>query len=375
MKYYLIAGEASGDLHASNLIRALKKTDTNAEFRCFGGDLMQQAGARLFLHYREMALMGLVEVITKLGTIRKHRKECRQDVLSWKPDVLILVDYSGFNLPMARFAYRNNIPVIYYISPKLWAWAQWRVNTVRRYVKKMFVILPFEVDFYKQHDVDAEYYGNPVLDSISEFELNGLTDRAASNRESEKPVIALLAGSRKQEISALLPEMLDIIPDFPGYRFIIAGAPSISPEYYREFTAGRQVEIVFNQTYTLLSRSAAAIVTSGTATLETALLNVPEVVVYKTNPVTLFLGRFFVKVKFFSLVNLILDKESVKEFLQVNLSDNMRKELRKILTDDIYRKGMLNDFIKLREILGNPGVADKVAARISQILEKDHAVV
>ncbi|HEX2395654.1 MAG TPA: lipid-A-disaccharide synthase [Bacteroidales bacterium] len=370
MKYYLIAGEASGDLHASNLIKALKKTDQNASFRAFGGDLMKEAGASLFLHYREMALMGLVEVVTKLGTIREHKKACRQDILEWKPDVLILVDYSGFNLPMARFACKKNIPVIYYISPKLWAWAQWRVKTIRKCVKRMFVILPFEVEFYKQHEVHAEYYGNPVLDSITEYRMTPDKDGEFIRKYAAgKPIIALLAGSRKQEINALLPEMLAIIPDFPDYKFIIAGAPSITNEYYQGLIKDNPVDIVFNQTYNLLSHSAAAVVTSGTATLETALLNVPEVVIYKTNPVTLFIGRFLVKVKFFSLVNLILDKEAVKELLQENLSYDISLELKKILSDESYRLNMLNDFKKLREILGNPGVADRVATRISQIMK------
>jgi lipid-A-disaccharide synthase len=371
MKYYLVAGEASGDLHASNLIKALKKTDKNALFRCFGGDMMKEAGAGLFLHYREMALMGLVEVISKLRTIRKHREACRRDVLEWKPDVLILVDYSGFNLPMARFACRNKIPVIYYISPKLWAWAQWRVKTVREAVLKMFVILPFEVEFYKHHHIDAEYFGNPVLDSVREFELLERNNETFIEKYARgKPVIALLAGSRKQEISALLPEMLEVLQYFPEYRFIIAGAPSIPPEYYQKFILNMPVEIVYNQTYRLLSHSTAAIVTSGTATLETALLKVPQVVVYKTSPVTLFIGRFFVKIKFFSLVNLILDKEAVKELLQKNLSNDIRTELNKILTDQTYRQTMLGNYKKLHEILGEPGVSERVASRINQIINR-----
>ncbi len=373
MKYYLIAGEASGDLHASNLIKAIKRSDPDAVFRAFGGDLMEQAGAELYLHYREVALMGIVEVVTKLPTIRKHKNECRLDILRWKPDVLILIDYSGFNLPMARFAHKNNITVIYYISPKLWAWAQWRVNSVRRFVKKMFVILPFEVDFYKQHDVLVEYYGNPVLDSVTEYENKIALIRDSRNYTKGKPIVALLAGSRKQEISALLPEMLSVVHKFPGYHFIIAGAPSIPPEYYKEFIKDNQVDIVYNDTYNLLKQSVAAIVTSGTATLETALFMVPEVVVYKTNPVTLFLGRFLVKVKYFSLVNLILDKVAVKELLQKDLSADITEELNRILNDIEYREKMLSDFRMLREMLGQPGVADRVATRIYQIIKSSQA--
>jgi lipid-A-disaccharide synthase len=370
MKYYLIAGEASGDLHASNLIKAIKKTDPEAVFRCFGGDLMKEAGAELSIHYREMAMMGLVEVVRKYPLIRKHRIDCRNDILNYNPDVLILVDYSGFNLPMAKFAAKHKIRVIYYISPKLWAWAQWRVKAVKEYVEKMFVILPFEKDFYRDHDVDAEYYGNPVLDSIAEFENQPLEDNFRKKNDlGEKPLIALLAGSRKQEINDLLPEMLEIIPNYPGYQFVIAGAPSISPSYYQQYLLGKPVHIVYNQTYSLLKNAHAAIVTSGTATLETALLKVPEVVVYKTNPVTFFIGSFLVKIKFFSLVNLILDKEAVKELLQENLSKDIRKEMDKILFNPSYRNQMLEDYDKLRGILGEPGVAKRVAERICQIIK------
>jgi lipid-A-disaccharide synthase len=369
MKYYLIAGEASGDLHASNLIRSISKTDPEARFRCFGGDLMKEAGAVLHLHYREMAMMGMVEVLKKYPVIRKHKNECRRDILDYKPDVLILVDYSGFNLPMARFASNHNIKVIYYISPKLWAWAQWRVKSVKRYVQKMFVILPFERNFYAKHDVDAEYYGNPVVDSIDAYEKNNSSlNFRSENKLGDKPIVALLAGSRKQEISDLLPEMLAVVARFPGHQFVIAGAPSIQPEYYEQMIAGENVKIVYNQTYTLLKHAVAAVVTSGTATLETALLNIPEVVVYKTNPITFFVGSFLVDIKFFSLVNLILDKEAVKELLQDNLSRDIRKELDKLLFDMDYRNNMLQEYQHLRKILGNPGVADHVAQRIVEIV-------
>jgi lipid-A-disaccharide synthase len=370
MKYYFIAGEASGDMHAANLIKALQKTDPDAQFRCFGGDLMKNAGAEIYIHYRDMAMMGLVEVVKKYPAIRKYKLACRKDILDYKPNVLVLVDYSGFNLPMAKFAAKNKIRVIYYISPKLWAWAKWRVKTVREYVEKMFVILPFEVDFYNEHEVESEYYGNPVLDSVSSFEKNFSQDEDFTfrNRLSEKPIIALLAGSRKQEINDLLPDMLSIIPNYPGHQFVIAGAPSISPDYYGKYTEGQPVSIVYNQTYSLLKHSVAAIVTSGTATLETALLNIPEVVIYKTNPLTFFVGSFLVKVKFFSLVNLILDMEAVKELLQENLSQDIKKELDRILFDPVYRNEMLQHYARLRKILGEPGVADKVAQRIYQIV-------
>jgi lipid-A-disaccharide synthase len=370
MKYYLIAGEASGDMHAANLITAIKKTDSSAEFRCFGGDKMKETGAALFIHYRDMALMGGIEVLRKYPTIRKNKKKCREDILAFKPDLLILVDYSGFNLPMARFAAEHNIRAIYYISPKLWAWAKWRVKTVRDYIEKMIVILPFEVDFYHEHQVMAEYYGNPVLDSIQAFkdQFDPLDDFRKRNGLGEKHIVALLAGSRKQEINLLLPEMLAIINAYPDYQFVIAGAPSISQAFYETLINNTGVRVVYNQTYELLMHAMAAVVTSGTATLETALLNVPEVVVYKTSAVTFFIGNFLVKVKYFSLVNLILDKDAVKELLQENLARDIKTELDLLLFDNNYRNEMLLNFKQLRDKLGEPGVADRVAKRINSIL-------
>lgn len=370
MRYYLIAGEASGDMHASNLIRAIKINDIHSEFRCFGGDMMKEAGAVLFLHYRDMALMGGIEVLRKYPVIRRNKMLCRKDILHYRPDVLILTDYSGFNLPMARFAARNKIRVIYYISPKLWAWAKWRVKTIRNDVEKMFVILPFEVDFYKKYDVHAEYYGNPVLDSIASFESQYTSDPEfyIQNGLDNKPIIALLAGSRKQEIQLLLPEMLAIMPYYNEYQFVVAGAPSISPSYYEKYLKGTGAHIVYNQTYVLLKHAKAALVASGTATLETALLRTPEVVIYKTSPVTLFIGRLFVNVKFFSLVNLIFDEEVVKEFFQNHLQRDMKNELDRILSDTLYRNKMLGNFDLLEKKLGEPGVAFRVAQRIHQIL-------
>ena len=371
MKFYLIAGEASGDMHAANLITALREMDPLTEFRCFGGDKMKEAGASLFIHYREMALMGF-DVVKKYPVIRKNKMLCRADILKYKPDVLILVDYSGFNLPMAKFAAEHGIRVIYYISPKLWAWAKWRVKSVQKYVQKMFVLMPFEVDFYRQHLVDAEYYGNPVMDSIENFKAgySQTEDFRKKNELGEKPIIALLAGSRKQEILHLLPEMLTAAESFPGYQFVIAGAPSIAASYYENFTANRNVRIIYNQTYELLMNAKAAVVTSGTATLETALLNVPEAVVYKTGAFTFFIGNFLVKIKYFSLVNLILDRPAVKELLQENLAADIKSELDLLLNDADYRGEMLRNFAELRRILGEPGVAARVAGRIYTILQQ-----
>ncbi|HJZ39437.1 MAG TPA: lipid-A-disaccharide synthase [Bacteroidales bacterium] len=373
MRYYLIAGEASGDMHAANLIKAIRREDPGAEFRCFGGDRMKEAGASLAIHYRDMALMGGIEVLKKYPVIRKNRDQCRHDILDFNPDALILVDYSGFNLPMARYAAKHNLRVIYYISPKLWAWAKWRVKSVRLYTEKMFVILPFEVEFYRNHQVQAEYYGNPVLDSIVYFEdrYDAGQDFRKKNKLNEKPIVALLSGSRKQEIELLLPEMLAVVKHYPGHQFVVAGAPSITPDYYSKYIDGTGVGIVYDQTYQLLKNARAAIVTSGTATLETALLNIPEVVVYKTSPVTFFVGNFFVKIKFFSLVNLILDKEAVKELLQDDLAGDIKSELDKLLFDEEYRAVMLQNYKLLREKLGEPGVADRVAGRIHAIVNTE----
>jgi lipid-A-disaccharide synthase len=370
MKYYLLAGEASGDMHAANLITAIRKTDPHAEFRCFGGDLMKEAGAVLFIHYRNMALMGGIEVIRKYPTILRNKLLCRHDILNYRPDVLILVDYSGFNLPMAKFAAKHHLRVFYYISPKLWAWAKWRVKTIRLYVEKMFVILPFEVDFYKEHDINAEYYGNPVLDCVVTFEkqYKSHEDFRNLNNLGAKPIIALLAGSRKQEICKLLPEMLEVVSNYPDYQFVVAGAPSVPQDYYAKYLKGTQVGIVYNQTYQLLKNSAAAVVTSGTATLETALLKVPQVVVYKTSGFTYYLGRPFVKIKYFSLVNLLPDKAVVKELLQFNLARDIKAELDFLLHDNAYANEMIHNYELLRDQLGNPGVAVRIANRINYIL-------
>jgi len=373
MRYYLIAGEASGDQHAANLIRALKQRDAESEFRGMGGDNMQQAGASLVVHYREMALMGGIEVLMKYGVIRKNREKCRQDMLHWKPDVLILVDYSGFNLPMARFASRHAIRVIYYISPKLWAWAKWRVKTVRRHVMKMIVNLPFEKDFYASHGVDAEYYGNPVYDSITDFERGYAPDPQfrSKNGLDERPIVALLAGSRKQEVLHLLPEMLAAATNFSGFQFVIAGVSSLSPETYESVLSGREAGILYGQTYELLKHSVAAVVTSGTATLETALLGVPQVVVYKTSKITFFIGRMIVRVTYFSLVNLILNRPAVKELLQQNLAGDIRNELSQLLHNEEYRKRMAGDYSELRVRMGEPGTSDRVAGRILSLLAEN----
>ncbi|MBN2274320.1 MAG: lipid-A-disaccharide synthase [Bacteroidales bacterium] len=371
MKLYVIAGEASGDLHASNLMKSLKQLHPEADFHCFGGDLMQKAGGTLVKHYREMAFMGIWEVISHYGRIRKNMEDCKADISRYQPYALILIDYAGFNLRIARFAKKHNYRVFYYISPKLWAWGKWRVKKVKKYVDRMFVILPFEVDFYRDHGITAEYYGNPVSDSVAAGmeEHEDHSSFIKRNGLEEKPIIALLAGSRRQEVRLCLPEMLATLEHYPGYQFIIAGAPSLSPEDYSPYIEGKPVKLLHGQTYGLLQHADAAIVTSGTATLETALHRVPQVVVYKTSTFTYYAGLPFVDIQFFSLVNLIMGREVVKELLQFNLARDIKKELDNILFDKAYRQQMLDHYDQLIEKAGKPGVSERVARRISALLQ------
>ncbi len=373
MKYYLIAGEASGDLHGSKLMQGLKAADPEAEFRYFGGDLMAAEGGSLARHYRQTAFMGLFKVIFNLRKIAANLRYCKQDIRAYQPDALILIDYSGFNLRMAKFAKPAGMRVIYYISPKVWVWNRKRVFTIRENVDKMYVILPFEVDFYRQYDYPVEYVGNPIVDAVEEGRAKegGRSGFLSRNGLDDSPIIALLAGSRKEEIRHCLPEMLAIVGQFPGYRFVIAGAPSIDPDYYGRFTGNSHVSIVFDQTYDLLMNAEAAVVTSGTATLETALFGVPEVVVYKMGELTYQIGRQFVKPKFFSLVNLILDREVVKELLQYRLRIKIAAELQHILEDETYRMVMIDNYQKLRQRLGNPGAYKRLADSIAAWVKLD----
>jgi lipid-A-disaccharide synthase len=370
MKYYLIAGEASGDLHGSKLMQGLKKSDPEAAFRYFGGDLMAAEGGTLVRHYRKTAVMGLFRVIFNFRKISDNLRYCKRDIASYRPDALILIDYSGFNLRIAKFARPSGFRVIYYISPKVWVWNRRRVFTIKANVDRMYVILPFEVAFYRQYDYPVEYVGNPVLDAVEESRARPVDRTAFCSRNGweEGPIIALLAGSRREEIKHCLPEMLGVVGQFPGYRFVIAGAPSIPPEYYASFTGDHPVDIVFDQTYDLLMSASAAVVTSGTATLETALFRVPQVVIYKMGELTYQIGRRFVKPKFFSLVNLILDREVVKELLQYRLCEEIAAELHRLLEDETYRMVMLDNYGKLRDRLGEPGayqrLADSIAAYI-----------
>jgi lipid-A-disaccharide synthase len=369
MKYYLIAGEASGDLHGANLMNALKALDANAEFRFFGGDLMQAQGGTLVKHYADMAYMGFIEVVANLPAILKNLSFCKQDVAAWQPDVLVLIDFPGFNLKIAEYAKKIGLLVCYYISPKVWAWNQKRVLKIKRIVDHLFCILPFEVDFYKKWGMDVDYVGNPLLDAVSTFKPDG--QFLEKNGLADKKIVALLPGSRKQEISLILPDMLGVAEKFNGYQFVIAGAPSFNLEYYQQFLGGKDIPVLFNSTYDILKNAEAAVVTSGTATLETALFHVPQVVVYKSSPVSIFIGRLVIKIRFISLVNLIMDSLVVKELIQDDCSpQSISTELDKLLNDSSYRGTMLENYNKLDDRMGEPGASAHTAALIVKYTAK-----
>ncbi|HEY3370344.1 MAG TPA: lipid-A-disaccharide synthase [Prolixibacteraceae bacterium] len=365
MKYYVIAGEASGDLHASNLIKEISLIDPQAQFRGFGGDLMEEAGMTVMKHYRDMAFMGLVPVLMNIRTIKKNFKFCEEDLLAFNPDVLILVDYPGFNLRMAKFAKGNGIRTYYYISPKIWAWKQKRVYRVKAYVDEMFTILPFESEFYDRFDYKVNYVGNPLLDAILQKKTAPDYPRFLSeNQLPDKPILALLPGSRRGEISVLLPTMLEAASHFPEYQCIIAGAPNMGTEFYLPFMTAHSAPIIWNKTYEILIHSRAAIVSSGTATLETAILNVPQVVVYQMTPNWLFkyLKKYFLKTKWVSLVNIILKKEAVTELIQSDFKlENIISELNKIVHDPQNEKRMLDDYREMMILLGNKGASQRAA--------------
>ena len=360
MKYYVIAGEASGDLHGSNLLRALKNEDAEAEFRVWGGDLMVKAGGELVKHYRDLAFMGFTEVLMNLPKILRNIRFCKQDILSYKPDVLILIDYPGFNLRIAEFAFKNNIRVFYYISPQIWAWKQSRVHKIKKVVNRMYVILPFEKEFYAKFQVDVSFVGHPLLDAVEQFKHDS-TFRKRHNL-NELPIIALLPGSREQEISRMLPEMLKSIATYTNHLPVIAAAPSISIEKYQTWTKGFSVHIIAGETYQLLAHAQAALVTSGTATLETALFMVPEVVLYKGGEISYWLARRLIKVRFISLVNLILDRMVVKELIQSEMNESrIQENLDTILYEGNYRTSMLQDYSELRKQLGGIGASERTA--------------
>ena len=373
MKYYIIAGEASGDLHASNLVRELKKKDPEAEVRGWGGDLMRDAGVSIVRHYKDTAIMGFVNVLRKLGTLKANIRYCREDIQKWNPDVVILVDYAGFNLRIARFAKRIGLKVFYYISPKLWAWNTGRVKQIKRYVDRMYTIFPFETEFYRHYDYPVYYGGNPLVDAIASRPCQEETfaDFIHANGLPDRPIIALLAGSRKQELKYVLPMMLRMVPYFPEYQFVIAGAPSMAAEDYAPYVKNVPVHIVYGETYRLVSQAKAALVTSGTATLETALLRTPQVVCYNGEAPRLsyFLFKTVVKVKYISLVNLIYGGEAVKELMMQYLTeDNLRRELSRILTDASAREKMLNAYDEIIRRLGSPGASARFAGMMVEAL-------
>lgn len=374
MKYYLIVGEASGDLHASNLMKAIIERDNEAQFRFFGGDLMTAVGGERVKHYRELAYMGFTPVLLHLRTIMSNMKRCKRDIVSWQPDVLILVDYPGFNLSIAQYIRKNTkIPIYYYISPKIWAWKEYRIKNIRRDVDELFSILPFEIDFFAKHKYKIHYIGNPCVDAVDSFLMNDTethSEFCAANNLTDKPIVALLAGSRKQEIKSNLVMMLDAMKQYPQYQPIIAGAPGIDKELYAPYLTGN-VKILYGSTYRLLKHSHAALVTSGTATLETALFRVPQVVCYATPMAKLYswLKRHFLKVKFVSLVNLIAGREVVRELVAADMTrENVEKEIGLLLGNTTERNTMLSEYDKIIEILGSPGASERAAETMIKLL-------
>jgi lipid-A-disaccharide synthase len=381
MKYYLVAGEASGDLHGSNLMKELKLTDKNAEFRFFGGDLMQAVGGELVKHYREMAFMGFVDVLLNMKTINRNMKICKADLLDFQPDVLILIDYPGFNLRIAEFAKQNNIKVFYYISPKVWAWKAYRVKKIKAVVDEMFTIFPFETEFYRKYQFNVHYVGNPLLDSIAEFRKKALSKNEflETNNLDNRPVVALLAGSRVHEINRTLPIMVKISEIFPGFQFVVAGVKSVDTELYHKYLAGKSIKLIFDQTYDILNNSHTALVASGTAALETAFFNIPQTVIYKMEggwPVDFIFRNLIFKNRMagVSLPNIIMKREIVREFIQMKMTfENVKAEMEKLLFDDIYRNKILNDYDRLKELMGGAGSSKRAAQRMIEILSTQNS--
>ena len=389
MRYYLVAGEASGDLHGSNLIKGLKMADPKPEFRCWGGDLMEAEGAHLVKHYKESAIIGFVEVVMSLKTLLGNLEQCKKDILEYKPDALILIDYPGFNFRIAEFAKKNGIRVFYYIAPKVWAWKEKRVHKLQKFVDRLFIIFPFEIEYFKKWNIDAIYNGNPLLDSVDNFKY------AAESREEfdrrcnllpDKPIIALLAGSRKGEISYLLPRMAKIIEHYPDYQFVLAGAPATETSVYQAILdkfniklidakgvpsgKGREVKLLKGETYSILKHAKAAIISAGTASLEAALIGTPQVVCYGGNEISYRIAKHFVKLKYISLANLIMNAGLFKELIQHECTPELiMRELNRLLDDIPYREKMMDDYAKVRNILGGKGASEKVAKAMIVELE------
>ncbi|MCF2487191.1 lipid-A-disaccharide synthase [Dyadobacter sp. CY347] len=364
MKYYLIAGERSGDLHGSNLIGGIRENDPDAQFRGWGGDMMAEAGMELVTHYKDTAFMGFLEVALNLHKISGFLKKCKADILEYKPDALILIDYPGFNLRIASFAKSKGLKVFYYISPKVWAWNQKRALKIKQNVDHMFVIFPFEIDFYNKFDYEVDYVGNPLMDAIAAFKPDP-DFKQKNNLTAAKPVIALLPGSRQQEIVGMLDIMLTVQPHFPAHQFVIAGVSNLPKTLYEKYIAAHNAVIVYESTYDLLSIADAALVTSGTATLETALFSVPEVVCYKTSTFSYAIAKRLIRVPFISLVNLILEKEAVRELIQDELNEDLLvKELKQILPGGAKHQQQLLDYKTLQERVGSPGASERAGGLI-----------
>ena len=367
MRYFIIAGEPSGDLHGSNLVKHLFKTDPKAEIFCWGGDLMEKEGAKLLMHYRKLAFMGFLEVLLHLKSIAINFRICKEQILDLKPDVIILIDYPGFNLKMAQFARGEGFKVYYYISPKIWAWKESRIKVIKKYIDRMYIIFPFEIEFYAKHKFKVEYHGNPLVDAVEQrlANLPGKDEIIRTCGLSEKPVIALLAGSRRMEIKYILPEMIKIVKYYPQYQFVLTCVPSIPLEYYHKLVGDLPIKLVVDKTYEILSIAEAALVTSGTATLETALIGTPQVVCYRGDFLSYVIATNLVKVKYISLVNLIMDNEVVKELLQYDLNEKtIQDELNPLLKGGSKREKMIADYISLKAILGGSGASERVASDI-----------
>jgi lipid-A-disaccharide synthase len=373
MKYFIIAGEQSGDLHGSNLVRELIVADKNAEIECWGGDLMESAGATLLVHYRKMAFMGFIAVIKNLSAISRNIKLCKRHIIEFKPDVVIFIDYPGFNLRIAGFAKKSGYRTFYYISPKLWAWNEGRVKKIKKFIDRMFIIFPFEVDFYKKHGLTIEYQGNPLIDE-TEKRISTFPDKKNMYRNlgiEDKPLIAFLAGSRRHEIELILPEMMKTIHHFPGYQFVIAGVKNIPDDLYLKIIGKAPVKVIKEKTYEILYTADAALVTSGTATLEAALHGTPQVVCYKGDFFSMLIAWMVVKVKFISLVNLIMGSEVVKELVQYDLTEKaLLEELTAILPGGAKREKLLSDYVVLKIKLGSSGASGRIAREMVRELKK-----
>jgi len=370
MRYYIIAGEASGDLHASKLIKQISNLDSSAVFRGWGGDSMEAEGMTLVKHYRDLAFMGFVEVLANLSTIFKNLSLCKSDILNFKPDVVILVDYPGFNMRIAKFLHKQKITNFYYISPQIWAWRESRVKDIKKYIDRVFVILPFEKAFYKRFDVDVDFVGHPLLDDILHLPEPKNKNWLSEVNPENKPVISLLPGSRKQEIKLMLPLMIEMSESYPDYQFIIGAAPSITKEFYKSIIKNKEISLIFGETRQLLKHSKASLISSGTASLEAALIGTPNIICYKGSVISYWIARMVIKVKFIGLANLIMDKSIVKELIQADFSkEKLSKELDLLLNNSKYRSEMLGNFSLLREKLGGSGASKKAAEIMCETLK------